>query len=67
MKPDAFLPVEVRHLPIGFVMQPGGRLREGVAHAVSLGVVRVIAGATECHVIVDVKRPYYRGLPGVTA
>ncbi len=60
---DAYLPVWVYGLPASFVFQPDGRLRDAVARAVSIGVVRVIAGPTKVHIMVDVKRPYFRGLP----
>ena len=63
MKDSAHLPVEVQNLPAAFVFQPDGALRENVSRAVFMGVVRVIAGAENCHVIVDIKRPYYRALP----
>jgi hypothetical protein len=54
-----YLPVLVTHLPAHFVFQPDGALREKVSRAVSIKVVRVIAGAEKCHVVVDIKRPYY--------
>ena len=54
-----YLPVLVTNLPASFVFQPDGALREKVSRAVALKVVRVIAGAEKCHVVVDVKRPYY--------
>ena len=62
-KPDMLLPVLVEELPIRFVLQPDGTLREKVCHAVELGCVKVIAGPERCHVVVDVKRPYFRALP----
>lgn len=67
MKADAYLPVWVHDLPIAFAMQPGGALRDNVRRAVDMGVVRVIAGPTQCHVMVDIKRPYYRALPSQVA
>lgn len=54
-----YLPVLVTDLPASFVYRPDGALREKVSRAVSMKVVRVIAGAEKCHVIVDIKRPYY--------
>lgn len=60
MKPHSHHPVWVTDLPAAFVFQPDGRLRERIARAVSMKVVRVVAGAERCHVMVDVKRPYYR-------
>lgn len=60
---DAYLPVWVYDLPAEFCFQPDGRLLEAVARAVHMGVVRVIAGATAAHVMVDVKRPYFRAIP----
>lgn len=61
-RPDMLLPVVVENLPASFVFQPDGRLRDKVARARDVGVVRVIAGPEKCHVIVDVKRPYFRGV-----
>ena len=58
-KPDMLLPVVVHDLPAYFVFQPDGALRENVRRAVDQGVVRVVAGPEKCHVVVDVRRPYY--------
>ena len=55
-----YLPVTVTDLPAKFVFQPDGAMREKVSRAVTLGVVRVIAGAEKCNVVVDIKRPYFR-------
>lgn len=63
MSADAYLTHTVHDLPAAFVFQPDGKLRDKVAHAVTLGVARVIAGPTACHVEVDIRRPYYRALP----
>lgn len=60
---DAYLPVIVKNLPAAFVFQPGGMLRDKVMRAVRMGVVRVIAGPTSAHLIIDIKRPYCRALP----
>jgi len=60
MKADMLLPVTVRNQPIWFAFQPDGVLRDKVRRAVSMGVVKVIAGPEQCHLIVDVKRPYYK-------
>jgi hypothetical protein len=54
-----YLPVLVTDLPASFVYQSDGALREKVSRAVAIKVVRVIAGAEKCHVVVDIKRPYY--------
>jgi hypothetical protein len=54
-----YLPVIVTNLPAHFVFQPDGALREKVSRAVATKVARVIAGAEKCHVVVDIKRPYY--------
>lgn len=54
-----YLPVIVTNLPANFVFQPDGAVREKVSRAVALKVVRVIAGAEKCHVVVDINRPYY--------
>jgi hypothetical protein len=56
---DMLLPVWVYNLPASFAFQPDGRLREKIA-ALPKGIVRVLAGPTECHVCVDVQRPYNR-------
>jgi len=61
---DAYLPVMICNLPVAMFFQPGGALRQNIA-AMPKGVVRVIAGATECHCIIDIKRPYFR--PIITA
>ena len=55
-----YIPVTVTDLPASFVFQPDGAMRENVARAVSMGVVRVIVGAEKCNVVVDIKRPYFR-------
>lgn len=60
---DMLLPVLVENLPAAFVFQPDGHPRDKVRRSVSMGVTRVIAGPEQCHVIVDVKRPYFRPLP----
>jgi hypothetical protein len=54
-----YIPEIVTDLPASFVFQPNGALREKVSRAVAMKVVRVIAGAERCHVVVDIKRPYY--------
>lgn len=54
-----YIPVAVADLPARFVFQPDGALRENISRAVAMKVVRVIAGAERCHVVVDTKRPYY--------
>ena len=59
---DMYLPVTVHNLPIRFAFQPDGQLRERVRRAVDMGICRVIAGPEECHVVVDVKRPYFRAI-----
>ena len=58
---DAYLPVIVKDLPANFVFQPDGAVRQAIRSMPS-GVVKVIAGAEKCHVIIDIKRPYYRPL-----
>lgn len=57
---DQYLPHVVFNLPISFVMNNDGTLRDAVRHYVRLGVVRVIAGPDRCHVVVDIRRPYWR-------
>ena len=59
---DAYLPHCVENLPAAFVFQPDGKMREKIARAVSLEVARVIAGPMQCHVIVDISRPYFRAI-----
>jgi hypothetical protein len=58
-QPDAFLPIVFYNVPCDDVFC-GPDLRPNFAHYVKLGVVRVIAGATHCRIIVDIKRPYFR-------
>ena len=60
---DAYLPVIVESLPAAFVFQPGGQLRDKVRRSVQMGVTRVIAGPEKAHLIINIKRPYYRALP----
>jgi hypothetical protein len=57
-----YLPVTVTDLPVSFVFQPDGAMREKVSRALSMKVVRVIAGAEKCNVVVDIKRPYFRAI-----
>jgi hypothetical protein len=59
MMADMLLPVWVYNLPASFAFQPDGALRDKI-RCLPKGVVRVIAGPEECHVCVDVKRPYHR-------
>ena len=60
-----YLPVTVTDLPASFVFQPDGAMREKVSRALSMKVVRVIAGAEKCNVVVDIKRPYYHAVAAV--
>ena len=57
----------MEYLPASFVFQPDGQLREKVARSRDMGVTRVIAGPERCHLIIDIKRPYYRALPAEDA
>ena len=63
MTADAYLPVIVENLPASFVFQPDGQLRMSVSRARDMGCVKVIAGPEQCHLVIDIKRPYYRALP----
>jgi hypothetical protein len=58
MPHTSFLPHAVTHLPWHFAFGLDGKLLPRIHHYVKEGVVRVIAGATECHLIIDVRRPY---------
>lgn len=60
MKAHAYLPVVVDHLPAAFVFSADGSLRTDIDIYVKQGVVRVIAGPEECHLWIDVQRPYSR-------
>jgi hypothetical protein len=62
MKADQYLSETVYNLPAQFVFQPGGQLREKVARAVSMSAAKVIAGPTECHLVLNIKWPYYKGV-----
>ena len=62
MSAAAYLPVLVSDLPATFVFQPDGALREKIRRAIDMGCVKVIAGPTACHAIIDVKRPYLRAI-----
>ncbi|MFB2531000.1 hypothetical protein ACEYYA_02415 [Paracoccus sp. p3-h83] len=55
-----YLPVIVRNVPAGMIFDGMGRLRHAVRRYVTSGVVRVIAGPVECHVWIDIRRPYFR-------
>ncbi len=57
---DAYLPHVVERLPWHVAFGLDGKLLPRIRHYAEQGVVRVIAGATECHLIIDVKRPYWR-------
>lgn len=57
---DAYFPVTVRHVPIEQVFDLQGRLLPNIKHYSQMGVVHVIAGALASHLVIDVKRPYYR-------
>ena len=57
-----YLKTRVEDLPASFVFQPDGMLRDKVRRAVDMGVAKVIAGPTQCDVVVDMKRPYTRAL-----
>lgn len=59
MTATAYLPHVVENVPVSWVFQPGGMLRNNVRGWVEMGVVRVIAGPTKCHVWIDVQRPYH--------
>lgn len=57
---DAYLPHAVTFVPTSWVIADNGQIYPKVRHYVKQGVVRVVAGATECHVVVDIQRPYVR-------
>lgn len=59
-RPDALLPMTVRHLPASFMFQSDGLRRPVFQSYLDQGVIRIIAGAERCHVVIDVKRPYFR-------
>jgi hypothetical protein len=59
MMADAYLPITVTDIPCYWVFQPDGHLRDRI-RSLPTGVVRVIAGAEKCHVVIDIKRPYFR-------
>ena len=56
---DAYLPIVVKHLPAHMFFDDAG-LRPKIASYVRQGVVRVIAGAERCHVVIDIRRLYSR-------
>lgn len=58
MDADMYLPVVVRNIPCVFIFQPDGRLRMSARKLVSMGVLRVIAGPTACHLSINIRRPY---------
>ena len=55
-----YLPHVVEYVPVHWVLDPSGSLYERFRHYVQQGVVRIITGPEFCHVVVDVRRPYYR-------
>lgn len=59
-KPDMLLPMEVEHLPAHLVFQSDGLLRPAFQSALDQKVIRIIAGPEHCHIIIDIKRPYFR-------
>ena len=56
---DAYLPVFVHDVSVDQIMI-AGQLRHPVRAYVDQGVVRVIAGPTHCHLVIDIQRPYFR-------
>ena len=60
MKADAYLPVLVRHVPEIQVFDLQGQLLPSLKHYAQQGVVKVIAGPLACHLLIDIKRPYFR-------
>jgi hypothetical protein len=54
---DFLLPVWVTDLPAEWAFQPDGQLREKMR---GNGVLKVVAGPTQVHVLVNVQRPYFR-------
>lgn len=61
MAADAYLSVWVTNLPIAFVLQPDGQLRQRLVDAfANQGVLKVVAGPERCHVHLNIQRPYYR-------
>lgn len=63
MMADAYLPHMVHGVPAEHVFDSEGALFSRVRHYVGLGVVRIIAGPEQCHVWIDVRRPYWRPRP----
>ena len=57
---DDYLPHTVSNVPASWVFDDRGAVRPNFRHYMSQGVVRVIAGPEECHVVIDIKRPYHR-------
>ena len=60
MKASAYLPVWVYHVPASQVFTMRGDLLPSVKHYADQGVVCIVAGATACHLCIDVQRPYFR-------
>ena len=57
---DKYLPAVVRNVPAEWLFGRDGRLLPKVQRYRENEVVRVIAGPTLAHVVIDVKRPYDR-------
>lgn len=60
MSADAYLPVVLERIPAECFFEDSGRPRPHVEHHLRSGVLRLIAGPTQCHAIVDIRRPYSR-------
>lgn len=56
---DAYLPHVVENVPCDWVLGHDGRPFPRIANYIQQGVVRVIAGPHLCHVVIDVRRPYF--------
>ena len=57
---DRYLPHVIRSVPVAWVIGHDGELLPRVKHYVRSGTVRIIAGAETAHVVVNLRRPYYR-------
>lgn len=64
-QPDAYLPVLVENVPADYVFD-GHALRPAMAHYTRLGVVKVFAGPETCDLLIDVRRPYFRPMRGLS-
>lgn len=53
-----YLPITVYNMPVNQFIDDNGSLKPKVNELCNKGIVKIIAGPTKCHVVIDIKRPY---------